>query len=44
MRKVFTRFLQGLIATGISIAIVAVVQTLGAGSNSSFTGVAIAIK
>jgi Flp pilus assembly pilin Flp len=44
MRKVLTRFLQGLIATGISIAIIAVLQTLGSDSNTTFTGVAIALK
>jgi pilus assembly protein Flp/PilA len=34
----------GLIAAGISVAIIAVVQSLGSGLNTTFTSVATALK
>jgi pilus assembly protein Flp/PilA len=52
--KTFARFLEdesgataieyGLIAAGISVAIIAVVQSLGSSLNTTFTSVATALK
>ena len=54
MRKFILRFVRdetgataieyGLIAAGISVAIIAVVQSLGSSLNSTFTSVATALK
>ena len=54
MLKLVQRFLKdetgataieyGLIAAGISVAIIAVVQSLGSSLNSTFTSVATALK
>jgi pilus assembly protein Flp/PilA len=54
MRKWIQRFMQdesgataieyGLIAAGISVAIIAVVQGLGSGLNTTFTSVSTALK
>jgi pilus assembly protein Flp/PilA len=54
MRKLLTRFLKdeagataieyGLIAAGISVAIIATVATLGTNLNTTFTSVSTALK
>ena len=54
MRKIFVRFAQdesgataieyGLIAAGISVAIIAVVASLGSSLNTTFTSVQTALK
>ncbi len=54
MKKMFARFMQdesgataieyGLIAAGISVAIITVVGTLGSSLNTTFTSVATAVK
>ena len=54
MSKLFQKFLRneqgataieyGLIAAGISVAIIAVVQAVGSGLNTTFTSVATALK